>query len=312
MRLGVLDIGSNTVHLLVVDAHRGARPIPAYSHKEELRLTELLDEDNRLSAAGVDRLCEFVTEALRIAEDKGVEDFLGFATSALREAANSEEVLAAIADRCGAEIQVLSGTDEARLTFLAVRRWFGWSSGRLLAFDIGGGSLEIAAGVDEEPDVAVSLPLGAGRLTRDWFTSDPPSPDEVRALRRHVRAEVARKVGDVARYGVATRAVATSKTFKQLARIAGAAPSSDGLYVSRSLSRQDMADWAVKLTTMDSSARAQLSGVSEVRALQLAAGAVVADAAMDLFEVHRLDVCPWALREGVILSRLDVLPGPSM
>ncbi|MEU6717172.1 Ppx/GppA family phosphatase [Nonomuraea sp. NPDC046802] len=309
MRLGVLDIGSNTVHLLVVDAHRGARPMPAYSHKENLRLTEYLDEHNHLAGDGPERLGAFVEEAVHLAEDKGVEDLLAFATSAVREAANGEEVLARIEERSGVRISVLTGRDEARLTFLAVRRWFGWSSGRLLAFDIGGGSLEIAAGVDEEPDVAVSLPLGAGRLTRDWFTGDPPSAEEVRKLRKHVRAEIARTVGDVVRYGEPDRAVATSKTFKQLARIAGAAPSSNGPYVSRSLTRQNMADWAVKLTTMRSTERAVLSGVSEGRAAQLAAGALVADAAMDLFEVDRLEVCPWALREGVILRRLDLLPG---
>ncbi|SDI38540.1 Ppx/GppA phosphatase family protein [Nonomuraea jiangxiensis] len=309
MRLGVLDIGSNTVHLLVVDAHRGARPMPAYSNKIDLRLTEYLDAENRLARDGVTRLGEFVEEAMRLAEDKGVEEVLAFATSAVREAANGEQVLAEIDARCGVHIEVLSGRDEARLTFLAVRRWFGWSSGRLLAFDIGGGSLEIAAGVDEEPDVAASLPLGAGRLTRDWFTGDPPTAEEIRRLRKHVRTEIARTVGGIARYGEANRAVATSKTFKQLARIAGAAPSNDGPYVSRSLSRQDMADWAVKLTTMGSAERAQLPGVSEGRAAQLAAGALVADAAMDLFEVDRLDVCPWALREGVILRRLDILPG---
>ncbi|MFI7465671.1 Ppx/GppA family phosphatase [Nonomuraea sp. NPDC049646] len=309
MRLGVLDIGSNTVHLLVVDAHRGARPMPAYSHKEELRLTQYLGADNRLAPEGIERLGAFVEEAVRLAEDKGVEDLLAFATSAVRESANGEHVLAEIDKRCGVHIAVLSGRDEARLTFLAVRRWFGWSSGRLLAFDIGGGSLEIAAGVDEEPDVAVSLPLGAGRLTRDWFTGDPPSAEEVRKLRKHVRTEIARTVGDVARYGEPDRAVATSKTFKQLARIAGAPASSEGPYVSRALSRADMASWAARLTGMSSAERAALSGVSEGRAAQLAAGALVADAAMDLFEVERLEVCPWALREGVILRRLDLLPG---
>lgn len=310
MRLGVLDIGSNTVHLLVVDAHRGACPIPAYSHKEELRLTEHLDAANELTAEGIELLGAFVEEALRLAEDKGVEEFLAFATSAVREAANGDQVITQVDERCGVDIEVLSGPDEARLTFLAVRRWFGWSAGRLLAFDIGGGSLEIAAGVDEEPDVAVSLPLGAGRLTRDWLTADPPPAAEVRELRRHVRAEIARTVGGIVRYGEATRAVATSKTFKQLARIAGAAPSGEGPHTPRSLSRRDMADWAGKLTTMDAATRARLPGVSPGRAAQLAAGALVADAVMDLYEVDRLEVCPWALREGVILRRLDLLPGP--
>ncbi|MBW8485656.1 Ppx/GppA phosphatase family protein [Actinomadura parmotrematis] len=306
MRLGVLDVGSNTVHLLVVDAHPGARPLPAFSHKTGMQLAAYLEGD-RLSDEGERRLTAFVDEALQVAEDKGVEDLVAFATSAVRDAVNGEEVLARIRDRAGVDIGVLSGADEARLTFLAVRRWFGWSSGRLLVVDIGGGSLEIASGIDEDPDVAVSLPLGASRLTRDWFGADPPPAEEVRKLRRHVRAEIARHVGEIARYGAADHAVCTSKTFKQLARIAGAAPSSDGPFVRRELHRGDIADWAEKLAAMEPDERAALPGVSERRVPQLPAGAIVADAAMDLLEVPCLEVCPWALREGVILRRLDAL-----
>src|SRR5487761_1484947 len=143
MRLGVLDVGSNTVHLLVVDAYPGARPLPAFSHKADLSLAAHLEADNTLSRVGEERLTEVVAEALRIAEDKGVEDFLGFATSAVRDAVNGDDVLARIQDQTGASIRVLSGENEARLTFLAARRWFGWSSGRLLVVDIGGGSLDL-------------------------------------------------------------------------------------------------------------------------------------------------------------------------
>src|SRR5271156_6704767 len=96
MRLGVLDVGSNTVHLLVVDAHQGARPLPAFSHKAELRLADHLDSGNRLTATGETQLRAFVGEALRIAEDMGGEDLLPFATSAVRDAANGEEILARI------------------------------------------------------------------------------------------------------------------------------------------------------------------------------------------------------------------------
>jgi exopolyphosphatase/guanosine-5'-triphosphate,3'-diphosphate pyrophosphatase len=309
MRLGVLDVGSNTVHLLVVDAHQGARPLPAFSHKAELRLAAHLEDGDRLSREGEGLLRAFVDEALQIAEDKGVEDLVAFATSAIRDAANGEEILDRIRDEQQVGIAVLAGEEEARLTFLAVRRWFGWSSGRLLVVDIGGGSLEIAAGIDEEPDAAFSLPLGAGRLTRDWFTADPPSADEVRALRRHVRAEIARHVGEVSRYGPADHAVATSKTFRQLARIAGAAPSADGPYQRRVLQDADLTEWADKLARMTAAERAGLAGVSESRAPQLLAGAIVADAAMDLFELKELEICPWALREGVILRRLDTLTG---
>lgn len=307
MRLGVLDIGSNTVHMLVVDAHPGARPLPAFSHKVDLRLAAQLEDGNRLSREGAERLEGIVAESLRIAEDKGVEDFLAFATSAVRDAVNGEEVLAGVAERTGAHIRVLSGESEARLTFLAARRWFGWSSGQLLVLDIGGGSLEVAAGSDEEPEAAMSLPLGAGRLTRDWFTDDPPSPDEVRALRRHVRAEIARDAGVFLRRGAADHAVGTSKTFRQLARIAGAAPSGEGFYVKRFLKHSDVSLWAERLAAMDRAERARLPGVSEGRAPQMVAGAIVADAVMDLMGASHLEICPWALREGVILKRLDTL-----
>jgi exopolyphosphatase/guanosine-5'-triphosphate,3'-diphosphate pyrophosphatase len=308
MRLGVLDVGSNTVHLLVVDAHPGARPLPAYSHKAELRLAELLDGDGAISSGGVDRLAATVREARDVAEDKGVEEVLPFATSAVREAANAEDVLNRVAKETGVSLEVLSGEDEARLTFLAARRWFGWSAGRLLVLDIGGGSLEIAFGLDEEPDAAVSLPLGAGRLTSAHLPGDPPDADDVRRLRKRVRAEIARSVGEFSRLGPPDHVVGTSKTFKQLARLAGAARSAEGLYVQRTLERRSLEDWVPKLASMPAGERAELPGVSEGRARQLLAGALVAEGAMDLFGVDELEICPWALREGVILRRLDRLP----
>jgi exopolyphosphatase/guanosine-5'-triphosphate,3'-diphosphate pyrophosphatase len=309
MRLGVLDVGSNTVHLLVVDAHPGARPLPAHSHKVELRLAQLLDDSGAIGRDGVDKLIAVIHDALQAAEDKGVEELLPFATSAVREAGNADDVLKRVKDETGVELQVLSGAEEARLTFLATRRWFGWSAGKLLVLDIGGGSLEIAYGIDEEPDAAVSLPLGAGRLTAAWLPGDPPAPDDVRALRRHVRAQIARTVGEFARFGAPDHVVATSKTFKQLARIGGAARSAEGLYVQRELKRSSLESWVPRLAAMTTAERAELPGVSEGRAAQLLAGALVAEGAMDLFGVETLEICPWALREGIILRRLDHMPG---
>jgi len=306
MRLGVLDVGSNTVHLLVVDAYPGARPMPAFSHKTELKLSAQLENGNSLSGPGESRLRGVVEEALSIAEDKGVEDIIAFATSAVREAVNGEQVLARIRERTGAQINVMTGQEEARLTFLAARRWFGWSSGRLLVIDIGGGSLEVASGIDEEPDAVASLPLGAGRLSREWI-SDPPSSQEVRRLRKHVRAEIAREMGGMLRQGPPDQVVGTSKTFRQLARIAGAAPSGDGPYVKRVLRHADVAALAERLPKMTQADWAKLPGVSAGRVPQLPAGAIVADAICDLLGVDQLELCPWALREGVILRRLDLL-----
>lgn len=305
MRVGVLDIGSNTGHLLVVDAHGGAAPLPAFSYKEPLRLTEHLDESGAVSQAGIDALTTFTAEALVVAEDKGCEDMMGFATSAVRDALNCDAVLEHVRERTGVVIEVLPGEDEARLTFLAVRRWFGWSAGRLAVFDIGGGSLEIAGGGDEAPDVAWSLPLGAGRLARQFFEEGLLDEDAIRRLRKQIRAEIARDAGNLLRAGTPDRAVATSKTFRSLARICGAPSSAEGPLVPRSLRQSDLTEWIPKLIAMSPEELAHLPGVSPSRTAQIVPGALVAEAVMDIFDLGALEICPWALREGVILERLD-------
>jgi exopolyphosphatase / guanosine-5'-triphosphate,3'-diphosphate pyrophosphatase len=306
MRLGVLDIGSNTGHLLVVDAHDGAAPLPAFSHKRPLRLAEHLDEDGAVGESGIEALSDFTAEALVVADDKGCEEMLSFATSAVRDSVNSDAVLDQVRQRTGVEIEVLSGEDEARLTFLAVRRWFGWSAGRLAVFDIGGGSLEIAGGVDERPDVAWSLPLGAARLARTFFDHDP-SDEELRTLRKRIRTDIARDAGNLLRSGTPHRAAATSKTFRSLARICGAAPSGDGALVPRTLPQKTLTEWIPKLFAMTPDELADLPGVSPSRTHQIVPGALVAEACMDIFDLAELEICPWALREGVILERIDKL-----
>jgi exopolyphosphatase/guanosine-5'-triphosphate,3'-diphosphate pyrophosphatase len=306
MRLGVLDIGSNTGHLLVVDAHRGAAPLPAYSHKEPLRLAEHL-EDGEISRSGIKALTRFVADAVVVAEDKGSLDMLGFATSAVRDAGNCDAVLDHVADETGVRIAVLPGDDEARLTFLAVRRWFGWSAGRLAVFDIGGGSLEIAGGSDEEPDVAWSIPIGAARLARDYFRDGMPDDKEIRALRKKIRADIAQDAGHLLRGGPPDMAAATSKTFRSLARICGAAPSDNGPLVDRVLALADLQTWIPRLIDTDADDLADLPGVSPSRTHQIVPGALVAEAVMDIFGLEELQICPWALREGVILERLDQL-----
>jgi len=307
MRLGVVDVGSNTIHLLVVDAHHGAAPLPTTSRKVELRLAEHLADDGSIDASGVDDLVEFMTQSMAVAEDLGVTEMMAFATSAIREAPNGEQVIAEVRERTGFDLQVLTGDDEARLTFLAVRRWFGWSSGRLLVSDIGGGSLEMASGTDEYPELAFSLPLGAGRLTREFLRHDPPSDKQLKELRKYVRAELGTVVGQLTRAGASDHSVATSKTLRSLARIAGASPSSEGPMVKRTLTRADLVGLVPKLAAMTNAERAELPGVSESRAGQLVAGAVVAEAVMDLLDIEEFEICPWALREGVILRRLDWL-----
>lgn len=309
VRLGVLDVGSNTVHLLVVDAHRGAHPTPKNSEKIVLRLAEQIDSRGKLTREGADRLVRTVADAAASAAAMGCEDLMGFATSALREASNVDAVLDRVRAETGVSLEVLSGEQEARLTFLAARRWYGWSAGRLLVIDIGGGSLEVASGIDEEPDVAVSLAVGAGRLTRERLRHDPPRRQDLKDVREYLAGQLAEPARTVAGAGLPDRVVATSKTFRSLARLAGAAPSSAGPRARRTLGQAGLRQVTAFISRMSSSDLAELEGVGTGRAHQLVAGALVAEAAMRALEIDEVQICPWALREGVILRRLDWLDG---
>src|SRR4051812_43575407 len=163
MRLGVLDVGSNTVHLVVVDAHRGAHPTPMHDDRWVLKLAEHVGEDGRLSTAGEKALLTAVQQAKRQAADRRCDELLAFVTSAIREADNGAAVLRRVREQTGVDLQVLTGEDEARLTFLAVRRWFGWGAGRLLVMGIGGGFLEVGRGGGEGPGGGESGAPGHGR-----------------------------------------------------------------------------------------------------------------------------------------------------
>jgi exopolyphosphatase/guanosine-5'-triphosphate,3'-diphosphate pyrophosphatase len=309
MRLGVLDVGSNTVHLLVVDAHRGAHPTPMHDDRSVLRLAEHVGDDGVLSKEGETGLLRSVQEACDQAERQGCDELMALVTSAIRDAENGLEVLDRVRASTGVDLTVLSGEEEARLTFLAVRRWFGWSAGQLLILDIGGGSLELAAGIDEDPEVALSLPLGAGRMTRRFLPSarDGRRPDlgALRELDEHAAALLKPAAKQLAAAGPPDLVAATSKTFRTLARLTGAAPYSAGLRVPRQLTLESLEQLIGFVTRIESDALAELQGVSLERAHQVPAGAVVARAAMRALDVPSVRICPWALREGVILRRLD-------
>jgi exopolyphosphatase / guanosine-5'-triphosphate,3'-diphosphate pyrophosphatase len=309
MRLGVLDIGSNSAQLQVVEASSGAPPLPAHGVKIPTLLHDAVDCDGAIAPEGVERVAEAVAAAVRDAADQRVDYLYPYVTSVVRDAKNRDEVIDRIEALAGVRPQFLTGEQEARLTYLAVHRWYGWSAGRLLLLDIGGGSMEIALGRDAEPDLAISLPLGARRLTLRLLPDDPPSRDQLRELRRHVRDTIG-EVADRLRWeGQPRRVIATSKTFKQLARLAGAARQRKGPFVRRELARRDVRHWLPQLAAMPAAERAKLRGVSAARAGQLLAGAVVADTTMAALNVRRAEICPWALREGIVLSHLEAITG---
>jgi exopolyphosphatase/guanosine-5'-triphosphate,3'-diphosphate pyrophosphatase len=266
MRLGVLDVGSNTIHLQVVDGHLGGPPVPNSSHKSVIRLTEYLDESGAITPTGIERITESILNNMKSAEHLNIDELLAFATSAIREATNSDEVISHVNEACNIDLQVLSGEEEARFTFLAARRWLGWSAGDLLVLDIGGGSLEIARGAEEEYLEEKIEPLAASLST---FEKDS--------------------------------AAGTSKTFRTLAKLAQNYYPKHGPHLTLSA----LSELVPKLQALDIDSRMDLQSVSAERAPQIVAGAMVAKQLMQTLELKEIKICPWALREGIVLHRLD-------
>lgn len=305
MRLGVLDIGSNTVHMLVVDAHYGARPAPAADDRTVIRLMKYLDEDNRVTDEGVIQLREAVSRAMLFAERFGAKEVIGMATSALREADNGPEVLAGLEELAGITLTVLSGKQEADLTFLAARRWHGWGAGRLLVLDIGGGSFEAAYGIDENPEFSASVPLGAGRLTKKFLHDDPPTPEQISLMRDYIKKEMKPLAESLKQLPRPDHVVGTSKTFRSLARLGGQLVAVVGPTERRRMSRSDLEDWVGRLAKIPAAARTELPGITPERTFQIVAGAEVAWRAMKSLKLDRIEICPWAMREGAILHYLE-------
>jgi exopolyphosphatase/guanosine-5'-triphosphate,3'-diphosphate pyrophosphatase len=242
-----------------------------------------------------------IADAIAHAKEFQTEEILAFATSAIRDAKNGQVILDEINKKFEIDLQVLSGDDEAQMTFLAVRRWLGWSSGRLLVLDIGGGSLEIAVGDDERAESTVSLPLGASRLTREYLDSDPHTAKEIKALETFVLDAVKSSVPEDIMDHIADHFVATSKTFRTLARLGEHWFDDNPKY----LKINSLTKMVPKLQDMSNKERAELPGVSQSRARQIVAGAIVARTVMERLHINELEICPWALREGIVLRWLD-------
>jgi exopolyphosphatase/guanosine-5'-triphosphate,3'-diphosphate pyrophosphatase len=301
VRLGVLDVGSNTVHLQVVDAFSGARPNPRTNLKIDLRLSEFISADGLINSEGIKQLRSAIRACVTEARKVKSEELLPFATSALREAANGGEIISEINREFDIDLQVLSGEEEAQITFLAARRWYGWSSGRLLVVDIGGGSLELAVGVNESADIAISLPLGASRLTKSHLEGDPFTKKSIRNLRDHIESQLSEVLPALVQHQDTDRAIATSKTLRTLARLTGDWADGDG----RSLELEGLRKILPRLSEMNQDERSELPGVSKSRARQIVAGAFVAETVMRSLYIDALEICPWALREGIVLKWLD-------
>jgi exopolyphosphatase/guanosine-5'-triphosphate,3'-diphosphate pyrophosphatase len=290
----------------MTDPSRGV--LAARAWKRRTMLVDTLKPDGTITGKGRRRLVDAVTAASAEAGLAGVNDLFAYATAAVRDAPNRGQVLDAVESATGIRLSLMSGVDEARLTYIAVRRWLG-RGGPLVMLDIGGGTLEVASGAGPLPETALSVPLGAGRLTREFLRgSDPPAPAAVRDLRRYVRAET-RHIAARAGLTDMRTTVAASVTLRQLARLTGAPPLRQGPFVDRRLRRRALRPWIDRLAGMPTARRARMPGVSAHRAGQVLAGAIVAYELMRALDIDETRVCPWGLREGILLTRLNSAAG---
>ncbi|QHA10110.1 Ppx/GppA family phosphatase [Streptomyces broussonetiae] len=283
----------------------GGVPLPVHTVKWKLRLSEHVGPDGAICEEAVESLVNAVAAAGATARRWHATGPLAFATAVVRGAPNRQEVLRRVSCGTGIRMCTLPGETEAELTFLAARRWLGWHAGPLALLDIGGGSLEVAFGRGRLPDFAASLPLGAARLTREYLrVQDPPGPAELKELRRRIRHEL-RDVAARIRWEAPRTAAVSSRTFQQLARLCGAAPGRHGPFVQRDMHGADLREAVRTLAALPAAERAQLPGISAPRAEQSLAGAVVGHTALKLMGLRGAVVCPWAIREGVLLRYLE-------
>ncbi|MBE1469214.1 Ppx/GppA phosphatase family protein [Kibdelosporangium phytohabitans] len=280
---------------MVVD-RTGSSPLrPSFERKARLRLDRAYDTNGRLTRDGVDQIIRAVSDVLRVMPQD--IELVAFATSSIRDAANSSQAIRHIAQQTGVHLATFAGEREAHLSYVAARHWFGHAAGPLTVLDVGGGTAEIAAGSGTRPHAAISLPFGARTLTQSGVDNTMPLAD--------IRAQTAENVR-VALSGtdVSGTAIGCSKVMQQLARLAGARPQREGPFVARHLRLTDLRKWIPRLADLTAAERAELPGISRHRARQSLAGAVVAEAMLVATGHDSAQICPWSSTEGLLLELL--------
>jgi exopolyphosphatase/guanosine-5'-triphosphate,3'-diphosphate pyrophosphatase len=303
MRIAALDLGSNSFHLLVADLRPDGTFEPITREKVMLRLGDEVTRHGRLTDPTVERAVAAVVHLRRVADADQATEILAKATSAIRTAENGSELVDRIEAETGVEVEVISGLEEARLVFQAVRASVVLDPPPALCFDLGGGSVEIMVGDAGGLRFATSEPLGVGRLTAELVTNDPPSKGDRARLEDRVR-RVLEPVAEQVRPFAPRTTVGTSGTLDDLAVMAVAArtgevpPGSNGLRVGR----DDLLALHERIIRSKASERRRLPGVDERRVELLPAGSTFLAVACDVFDVGELTVSDWALREGIVLD----------
>ena len=304
MRIAALDLGTNSFHLLVADVHPDGTFDTVAREKEVLRLGDVVSRHGLITDAAADRAVDTVRRLRQLAEAAGATEVLARATSAIRSATNGSEVVDRIEAEAGVDVEVISGHEEARLVFGAIRSSVVIEPGPAVCFDLGGGSVEIMVGDRSGLRWATSENLGVGRLTAAHFTTDPPTADDLLRLEQHVRDALTPIAKRVARYSP-TMAVGSSGTLSDLVAVIAAERSGGDAPRQRNqltAARSEIEALHSRIVAMNVSERRKLPGLEEARAELITAGSAFAVVAMDVFGLETLTISDWALREGIVLD----------
>ncbi|MCA1843628.1 MAG: Ppx/GppA family phosphatase, partial [Actinobacteria bacterium] len=323
MRIAAIDLGTNSFHLLVVDAGPEGSFVPLVREKEMLRLGDDVAREGRISREGARRALATLRRFRALADGAGATRVVACATSAFREASNGRRLAATLAEETGIDARIIDGETEASLIYSAVRASVLMEKGPVLAFDLGGGSLEVMVGDGNALWWARSLPLGVARLTAELVRHDALTGGDQRRLRKRIvnlLEPVAGEIADLFEAGVPggpSLAVGSGGTFCDLARMV-AYRRSGGIPVSVNqfaFSRLELLDLHEQLMAATAAERRRIPGLELRRADLVPAGAMLLATAMELFGFDELTVSEWALREGMVLDTIrtlqpvDVVPG---
>ena len=306
LRIAAIDLGSNSFHLLVVQARPDGAFVTLTTEREMLRLGDAVGASGRIPPALADEVVAAVRRLRALADAHAADEVIACATSALREADNGPALVDRIADETGVRVRVISGHDEAELIFSAIQKSVLIEPGPAVGFDLGGGSLEVMVGDAAESSFLASVKLGVGRLVAELACDDPLTNDDVRRIRRRLEMALGPIVADV-RDLKPQMAIGTSGTILSLARMIAVRR---GETVPRSLNqfrftRRELEELSSQLVALPGAERRRLAGLDEKRVDQAPIGSLVVLGLLDLFDFDSMVTGEWALREGIVLDAIS-------
>jgi exopolyphosphatase/guanosine-5'-triphosphate,3'-diphosphate pyrophosphatase len=303
MQLAAIDIGTNSLHMIVVRVRPDLSFEVIDREKEMVRLGAGGLDGKALTTEAMHAALQVMSKFRRLAESHKVDTIVAAATSAVREAENGGEFLTAITQETGIRARVISGTEEARLIHLAAAYGTGMPGEVSVAIDIGGGSVEITRGAGPTLDQGRSFKLGVIRLTERFVKSDPIAARDERKLTRHIDAALGEYVDEIVRAGF-DRVVGTSGTILSLGAIASVAegrPPGAPLR-NRRVSAKQIHRVRKALTSVDLERRLKIAGLEPRRADLAVAGAVLLDTILQRLGAADITLCDLSLREGLVLD----------